>query len=354
MSSQPVGVAVGEQTALFQSIVQSISQTMNLPASVWIPDEKGQALKIAASVGLPASYVREAFLQLSEPSVTGDSFKNGTVVTIRDVLSEPNWKYADEAREMGWKSALCVPIFLHEKVIGIISIYTFVMRDFPDEEKQLIAAFASQISLTLEAERGRKALRRLNEVSPLLVSVPSAPSSLEEILQKIVENAQEVLGAELIDLYQYIQSRDVYTLPPVQVGKRNDPSVRKDKVHEDDVVYSIVRSKQPMYVEKAQEETTLTQPFKVMRPDRPSTRFVIREKVESTSVVPLLAGTEVVGVLFANYRSPQTFPSEQRELIGLFANQSAIAIRNARLFERLKALIDFGRAIASGVRVREV
>ena len=34
-----------------------------------------------------------------------------------------------------------------------------------------------------------------------------------------------------------------------------------------------------------------------------------------------------------NYRSPQTFSSQQTELIELFSNQAAIAIRNSRLFQ---------------------
>ncbi len=501
----------------FQPIIEAVSRTTNLPACIWVLDEPSQALKIAASVGLPSSYVREACLSLSEPSVTGEVFKSGNIMMVHDILADARWKYKDVAREMGWKSALCVPIEVRDAVIGVLSIYTFVIREFSDMEKQLLTDYATQIELTFEADRGRRTLGRLLEVgqsieqlltsrpkavfeeivkgacevieadcavlypydprredfydvdsvvaygldrelklserprrqkgmaafvrregevirsnieiddpgmltspfikregikafmgialkvaedvlgilyidfraphqftedekdtirlfahqasiaisnsglyqqaetraqvltklyeiSPTLVSIGGAPGSLQTILTQIVQGAQNVLGADLVDLYQYIQNKNEYILPPVEVGERYDPSVRKDKIHEDDVVCAIVKSGHPQYAVEAQQDATLIQPF-IARPDAPLARFVIRENIKSSAAVPLIVGAEVVGVLFANYRSPQTFPQQQRELIELFASQAAIAIRNVRLFQQRKALQDIARDI---------
>lgn len=509
-----------EQDSIFQPIAEAVSRTMNLPVSIWIPDEQRQALRIAAAVGLPPRYVRKAVLALNDTSFTGEVFKSGEVKIAGDVLSDPRWKYKDTARKAGWKSVLGVPIKAHGTVLGIISIYTFVTRDFSDLEKQLLADYAAQIGLAIEAESRRKtlarlldisyefdrllteqpkdvlrqivngacevtgadcvviypydtarekfydiknvaaygltkplhlkdkprrekgmaayvkrqgevvisnieredpdmsaspfikregikafmgialrvadrvvgilyvnfrtphcfgneekdtirlfahqaaiaidnsrlyqqvstraeALKKLHEVGPTLVSIPGTSESLKTILRRIVQNAQGVLGADLVDLYLYIQRRDEYVIPPFQVGKRLDPSVRKDKIYADDVVCAIVEDRQPQYFPEAQLEPTLTQSYTVIRPDVPSKRFVIREEIKSTEAVPLIVGTEVVGILFANYRSPQTFPQQQRELIELFANQAAIAIRNTRLFEQHRALQDIARDITS-------
>jgi GAF domain-containing protein len=526
MSRQVKRVINKQQSELFQPIVEAVSRTLNLPVSIWVPDAQGQTLRIAASVGLPSSYVRKAFLALGEPSVTGEAFKGGKVVEVRDVLSDQHWKYKKQALEMGWKSVLCVPIKTQDAILGVISIYTFVTREFSDLEKQLLTDYATQIRLALDAHRRQKtlkrlldigdefarlttqqpkvaleeivkgacevigadcaviypydagreefydtesvaayglnkplrltekprteggmaayvkrageviisnieqedpdmltsrfiaregikafmgialkigdkvlgilyvdfrtphpfsneekdivrlfahqaaitmdnsrlyqqvsvraeALKRLHEVGPTLVSIPGAPGSLKTTLKRIVRNARDVLGADLVDLYQYIQSRDEYVLPPVQVGKRYDLSVRKDRVYEDDVVYKVVRSRQPQYISEAQEEPTLTQPYTVVRPDAPPKRFVIREGIKSTAIVPLIAGTEVVGVLFANYRSLQTFPQHQQELIELLASQAAIAIRNARLYEQLNTLAEVGRVLTHEIRLRK-
>ena len=146
------------QNGIFQSIVEAVSGTMNLPACIWALDEQRQALRIKAAVGLPSRYVRDAFLALDETSVTGEAFNEEKVTIARDVLSDPRWKYKDQAREMGWKSALCVPIKVHEAIIGVISIYTFMIRDFSDLEKRLLMDYAAQIELTIEADRRKKPL----------------------------------------------------------------------------------------------------------------------------------------------------------------------------------------------------
>ena len=146
------------QNGIFQFIVEAVSRTMNSPACIWVPDEQRQALRIKAAVGLPSRYVRDAILALDEESVTGEAFKTEEVTIARDILTDPRWKHKDQAREMGWKSALCVPIEVHEAVIGVISIYAFVIRDFSDLEKRLLMDYAAQIELTIEADRRKKPL----------------------------------------------------------------------------------------------------------------------------------------------------------------------------------------------------
>jgi len=522
------------QNDSFQPIVESVSRTMNLPASVWVLDEQRQGLRIAAAVGLPLSYVREAFLALDEKSVTGEAYKTEQITVVRDILSDPRWKYKDQAREMGWKSALCVPIRVHGSVIGVISIYTFVVRDFSDLEKELLANYAAQVELTIEADRRRatldrlleaghqierliteqpkvvleeivkaacqvigadcavlypydpyredfydvdsvvayglskplqiserprrqtgmaayvkregevvisdieaedpdmlsspfikregvkafmgialqvatdvlgilyvdfraphpfseeekdtirlfahqaalaihnsrsyqqaesraEALKMLHETGSALVSISGVPESLEGVLTKIAQSAQSVLGADLVDIYQYVQSRDEYILPAVQVGERYHPSVRKTKTYRDDVVCAIVESRQPLYVIESQQDPILNKPFTAVSPESPLPRFVIREDIRSTAAVPLVVGTEVVGVLFANYRSPQTFPQQQRELIELFASQASVAIHNARLYsdslrksQELQTIVEIGKLLMSTLEMAEV
>jgi GAF domain-containing protein/anti-sigma regulatory factor (Ser/Thr protein kinase) len=82
-------------------------------------------------------------------------------------------------------------------------------------------------------------------------------------------------------------------------------------------------------------------------------RFVIREKIVSTAAIPLRAGEESMGLMFANYRTHQVFREEQKELIELFAKQAAIAIKNARMDQRLKILEEIGKKLTSSPRLRE-
>jgi len=167
-----------EQKDILQSLVEDVSRTMNMPGSVWVPDELGYALRISASVGLPTSYVRQASLSLDEVSVTGEAFKTGEVTIAHDIISDPRWRHKDEARELGWKSVLCVPIKAHGAVMGVISIYTFVIRDFSDLEIQRLTQYATQVSLVSEADGRRRSLGYLLKAGDeieRLIGLPKTP-----------------------------------------------------------------------------------------------------------------------------------------------------------------------------------
>jgi GAF domain-containing protein len=201
----------------------------------------------------------------------------------------------------------------------------------------------SKSSPSVDGTQHGRALSALNEIGPTLYALEDPT----DILKRIVHRARDILGAEIVDLYEYHQTRNQFTLPPVLVGDRRDPHVPKLQIYEDDVVYKVVKAGEPQYFPDAQNDQTLTAKFEVPRADAPDNRFVIREGVRSSVSLPLLAGTETVGVMFVNYRNPQAFEREQKDLIESFSHLAAIAIYNSRLWKRqasqllsLKVIID--------------
>jgi GAF domain-containing protein len=491
----------------FQPIVEAISRAMNLPASLWIPDENGEGLFIDAAVGFPAKFVSDAYLRFDELSLTGEAYITGEVQSARDLITDPRWRYKDHAQEMGWKAALAVPVKVQNEVFGVITIMAFVNRDFSDLEKQLLTFFTEQVELTIESEQQQstisslfetskllaervsekpiellkvlveracavvgadcaviypygpnrqefydiesvaahglhhalelkdkprsdkgmaayiktagelvldnieeqapemlttspfimregikafmgislevpgqvlgvlyldyrkphrfseeekntirlfahqaatalnnarlyqqisiraEALKALHEVNPSLISLSGKPEELRVVLRRIAKSAQAVLGADLIDLYQYHQNLDEFDLPPIQIGKREVPKIVKDNILEDDILYRIITLDAPKYTIHAPDDEVLTKPFTTDRAGQPIDRFVIREKVKASAAIPLKVGHEKVGVMFANFRKAQFFAQHQKELIEIFAGQAAIAIQNYRLYK---------------------
>lgn len=242
------------------------------------------------------------------------------------------------------QSELDVPLLVGEDLVGVLNIESSQQNAFSIEDENLAMTLASQAAIAIsnarilgEAERRAEALKSLHEVAAELVSIVNTPDGLDVILTKIAQNALLVLGADLVDIYQYWKDEDRFSLPPVRVGDRYEPGVVKEKIYKDDVLYTIVEGKVSLFIQNAQSsQSGLAKKFSVERAHIPRERFVIREKLKSTASIPMMVDKEVVGVLFVNYRSPQVFSLQQKELIGLFSTQAAIAIRNNRLYNRLQ------------------
>ena len=269
--------------------------------------------------------------------------KKGEVI-VEDISKHGSANYAKSTfiRKEGVRAFIGIALKETKNLLGVLYVNFNASHIFSRQEKETIRLFAHQAANALNNARLYQrlneridTLEKLHEAGTSLTSMPATPGDLKETLTRIAQSAKQVLGADLIELYQYDQSRDWYDLPPIQTGKHFDVFVIKDKIHEDDVIWEVVRGKQPVYTANAQESKVLTRPFTVKRDDSPKQRFVIRENIKSSAALPLLAGSEVVGVIFANYRIPQSFSKEQTRLIELFASQAAIAIRNARLFQQL-------------------
>jgi signal transduction histidine kinase len=64
--------------------------------------------------------------------------------------------------------------------------------------------------------------------------------------------------------------------------------------------------------------------------------WVQDRKVKSFAGIPLLFGGNTVGLLYVNYADSHDFSEYEKKLIQLLANQSAVAIENARLYYDLK------------------
>ncbi len=498
-----------DKKQFFQPVVETISQTLGLPACIWLADETGETLRIAAATELSEEYVRDAFLRLDEPSVASDVFATEQAIVVTDVDTDARWKYKPETTAMGLKSAMVVPLRVKRKIVGVLDVYTREARDFTDFEKALIESSSAQVAATqrriqdlatlnavsllisselrradlfarimqaaervldckhisvflvdksgdlaleaassagiarqqfaqgvglagwvaqtkqselvpdavkhpqfvpglssdiversmvlapiilqdevigvisadmdglsgfdehdqmlLEAVASQSAvavhnaqlleqatsraavLQRLHQIGGRILSAELSAQGLREVLRQVARSARSVLGADLVDVYQYVEADDRYIMPPILEGERRDPTVVKDEIFKDDVVVKVVEGGEPLYSPDTQTDTLLTGPFTVERPERPEKRFVVREGILSSAAVPLEAAGETVGAMFVNYRSRQPFTPEQRGAIELFANQAATAIYNARVYEEaqtsLQERIDDIRAL---------
>ena len=69
----------------------------------------------------------------------------------------------------------------------------------------------------------------------------------------------------------------------------------------------------------------------------PVNEIILREGYRGILIIPLLRPDHIVGALVVRRKTPGEFPQSTIELLQTFADQSVVAIQNARLFESVEA-----------------
>lgn len=300
-------------------------------------------LKIEARLGPPhPERQADPVFKVGETSIAGWVAKTGQAYRCKDVTQDP---YFAPSRHRHFRSLLAVPIISGDVVIGVLNADNEQPDFFTREDEHKLAQFAKHVAAPALAERlrRRRALDSLHQVGAVLTRL-SPHGRLADVLKQIAEQAVSVLNIDLVTLYQYEQEKGDFLVAgtgPTIAGKLlwYDQRVMERRVYPGDIPWKIVQKGQSYFSADAAHDKFLigtgTRPARDDLPQRPC--FVHREQIKSVAALVLRIGTEIVGVMFANYREPHCFSEDEVRILETFGNYAAIAIKNARLQERLRA-----------------
>ncbi len=141
--------------------VSTTSKIMKSPlCSVRILDPESKFLVLRGSYGLSDEYLRKGDIRIGE-SIAGRVVLDKQPIAIEDVSQDSRIHAPDYAVREGITSLLCVPLIAKNKSIGVITIYSFEVHKFSDDEIRLLSTFASQISVAIENARLYEETRHL-------------------------------------------------------------------------------------------------------------------------------------------------------------------------------------------------
>ncbi len=238
----------------------------------------------------------------------------------------------------GIRALACFPLFVSETQYGVLFLHFWREHRFSNEELEWGKLFAEQAVTALkntlvfqEKRQAAMALDSLHFVGQFLVSQPQV--KVRELLQRIAQSALNVLNADVITVYLYEQQRDDFPLlPPLVEGRLFIETQMMGRIERNDAPSRIVRDiRQNIYAPDATQHPIFCDRTRV-RPPGKEVPYVDREKIKSAAGILFQVGSEIVGVMFVNYRTRHEFAPEERRLIETFASAAAIGIFNARLF----------------------
>ncbi|MBI3457333.1 MAG: response regulator [Candidatus Rokubacteria bacterium] len=200
-----------------------------------------------------------------------------------------------------------------------------VATDSRDEIGRLAHSF-NEMAASLE--RNEAALQRKVHETRTLYEIGqevTARVALEPTLRLIVERARELLQAEECLLALRQENSDTFAMQAYS-GMVTEALAQIRFRAGEGVSGRVVMTARPVIVRDYLEE------FR----DSPFLGAVKEAGVRSHVAVPLKAQGTVIGVLLVQSRTPSKFDEQDQELLSALADQAAIAIENARLYEQVR------------------
>ena len=334
---------------------------------VLLLDEEGRHLHYGAAVSLPEEYTHSIEGLEIGPMVgsCGTASYLGQRVIVEDIATDPRWDgLRDLAVKYGLKACWSEPVFSSNgRVIGTFAMYYRHPRAPTGAELRTIEIAAHLVGIAVEQRRAQEELEeayqtleqrvreRTHELSTLLEISHNVASTLElePLMGRVLDQLRAVVnynGASIMMLDGDILNIVAYRGPlsqqeALQIRFSLDEALANREV---------IRRQAPVLVGDARGNAPLARALQEAAGESWET---IYGYIRSWMGVPLIVKNQVVGMLTLDHSEFDFFTSQHAELTQTFANQVAVAVENARLYQAEQERLEESerrRQVAEGLR----
>lgn len=303
--------------------------------SIFYYDELQRTLTLRATNGPRPLGGMHYMLHLDE-GYSGWVANKGRPLIVQDALTDAI--FAVEARACGheYRGLLSVPIIFFgtvERLIGVISVQSLEPRDFTTEEMDFVEVVAGIIAINSENGRlyeqtDEQLRRKVHELSTIhrVTGIITSTLELDRVLQIITTQAVQLSGAERSCIFELdSEEQNLYIVAHYGL---EDADVDGVQVAVGQCCAGrAVQAGRPMTaIDCLHEEEGC-----FLRQDP-----MISSEIHSVLCVPLEVKGNILGCICIYSSHRHQLSPEQMQLVITFANEAAIAIENARLYEETR------------------
>ncbi|MBO9319589.1 MAG: GAF domain-containing protein [Chloroflexus sp.] len=273
--------------------------------------------------------------------VAGAALRQRSPILITDTRLDSRWLATSDYHQ-DVRSVAAMPIIRDNRTWGVITLVHHTPGYFTNEHLELLSSVAAQSAVALESARlyrlseqqkellAKRAeeLRQINELNQMLSELMQMDQLSRLLVQMIHHQFKYPLVALLIcDRHQWV-------LKAIAGAERTIPTTLTFGVDQG-LSGWVYRHREPLRIDDLSQDVRFT-------PLLPG-----EAQMRSSLSIPVLVAREVLGTI--EVRSPDVgaFSPNDEAILQAIANQLAIAISNARMFEseqrRMKQLSDINR-----------
>jgi sigma-B regulation protein RsbU (phosphoserine phosphatase) len=250
--------------------------------------------------------------------IVGEAAASKQPVLVDDVRTMKNYIAANESV----RSELAVPLIVKGRVIGVIDIESEQVGYFQEEQRRLLELTASRVAVAIENARLYTRVSRQAQTLAVLTEISRDISSIldvDELLERIGQLLRRLIDYQMFAI-MLVNERDnmLETQFAVRFGERYVPMERVPAGR--GLVGAAVQTQAPVYAPDVRRDPRY---------------HMVNPLTRSELAVPLIYKQKVIGVLDLEHTRANYFNEDHQRTIVTLAAQIAIAIENARLYQRV-------------------
>src|SRR5436309_240259 len=276
---------------------------------------------------------------------TGAAVAENRVITASE---DPKTMFPDcEVNDLffgrtGYRSMIVAPVSGESGALGALAVYSQRPNAFDDDDAGVIRSLAAQAAIAItnarlieELDRSRREVERRAEAEHSLRDIAARITSLrdpDELLARVVEESRRLLRSDGAHLTRMSDDR-TYLVPVIVAGGMDANTERWLKTMQ----FPLGGGINGLAAAEVRPIWTADYAADPRIPHEPDDELAAeRLGLRAMAAAPLRApGGEVVGTLAVSYRQPREIVADELGLLQGLADQAAIALANAKLYELL-------------------
>ncbi|MFO1313747.1 MAG: GAF domain-containing protein [Burkholderiales bacterium] len=272
---------------------------------------------------------------LARTSIQGRAIVERRTLQFDDIapLVEKEFPAAvDNARSLGFRAVLAVPLLRGEDALGAIFLYRREPGLFSPVQVALVETFARQAAIALHSVQQfratQDALEQQTATSEILRVINRARDDVQPVFDTIAENALKLCDAIFSAVYRF-DGQLIHIAALRNISPAGDLAFRR--------IYPAPPGPQGTTQRAILTGTMVHMPDVRLEPDFGYLDVAAEANYRSALAVPMLRDGVTIGAITVYRESASPFPDAKISLLKTFADQAVIAVENVRLFNELGA-----------------
>src|SRR5512141_1651230 len=327
--SREVATALDLRTVLQRVLYEAIQNVGGERCSIVVLDDAGKAMDATIVYGKQIhEHTTQQLRDTMERGLAGWVIRNRKGVYLPDTSKDDRWlmRPDDAVDRTGAKSAICVPLLVREKMVGVLTLVHSRPNSFLMEQLDLMQAIADQAAVAvLNARLYTESQRQARVMTALAEGAAAMNASLreDEVYQRILIQTMQALQVETVALGMIDGENIIFR---AAAGNNAGNILGRKIALGDGIVGTSARDGRGVVVSDVRHDKNYS--------DADTFGGI---EMRSILVAPIQAQGRVIGVLEAINPISRSFDPDALLVMTGIGGLAGTTIQNAQLFERLQA-----------------